>query len=331
MIILGIETSCDETSVSILKDGNILSNVVYSQIIHNKYGGVVPQLASIDHENHIISVTKKCFKRAKINFKDIDAIAVTYGAGLLGSLLVGLNFAKGISISTNKPLIPINHLEGHLCSNLIGKNNINFPYLSLIVSGGHTQIWIIENYNSYKMLSTTVDDAAGEAFDKGAKILGLGYPGGPEIEKLSLNGNSSKYTFTIPIVKSNRLNYSFSGIKTALLYIVRDLSDEDLIKYKSDIAASYQESIINILLNKLCKCVDEYAIRDISIVGGVSANKRFRFLASKIEKKLNLRISFPNMEYCTDNAAMIAMAGYLKCKSGIKSNIDITANPNLTL
>ena len=311
MIILGIETSCDETSASVLKDGKILANVVNTQLIHSKYGGVVPSLASKNHEKLINYIVDKAVNDSKIKLSDIDAIAVTQGPGLIGSLMVGLNYAKGLSVGLSKPIIGVSHLEGHLFSGLID-NNIDFPYICLLVSGGHTQIWQVNGFNNYKILSTTVDDAAGEAFDKGARILGLKYPGGPEIEKAAKNGNIKKYHFTIPYVKSNPLNFSFSGMKTALLYLTNKFTQNDLNKELANIAASYQESIIDSLLNKLSNVLDLYKSSNVLIAGGVSANKRFRIKSNKLEEDKNIKIHFPDFKYCTDNAAMIAMVGYKK-------------------
>ena len=322
MIILGIETSCDETSASVLKDGKILTNVVNTQLIHSKYGGVVPFIASKNHEKLINHIVDKAIDDSEINLSNIDAIAVTQGPGLIGSLMVGLNYAKGLSVGLDIPIIGVSHLEGHLFSGLID-NNIAFPYICLLVSGGHTQIWRVNSFNNYEILSTTVDDAAGEAFDKGARILGLKYPGGPEIEKVSLNGDNSKYQFTIPYVKSNPLNFSFSGIKTALLYKINKLSDNDLKDELSHIAASYQECIIDSLLNKLVDVLYFHDVDNVLIAGGVSANKRFRIKSDKLEKDKNIKIHFPDFKYCTDNAAMIAMVGYNKMLSKDTSNLNI--------
>ena len=327
MIVLGIETSCDETSASIVKDSKVLSNIVKTQSIHVEYGGVVPDLASKDHEKKILNVVNASIKEAKRALSDVDAIAVTYGSGLLGSLIVGLNFAKGLSVGLGIPIIGISHLIGHLSSSFIN-NKVNYPYLSLIVSGGHTQIWLIEAPDSYTVVSNTVDDAAGEAFDKGARILGLNYPGGPEIEKKAINGNPEKYSFTIPEVKSNRFNFSFSGLKTALLYKKKEL-DKTKEYSLADLAASYQHAIIQSLLIKLVRVFKYYKVYNISIVGGVSANLYFRKNAEFLKEKYSLEIKFPDMEYCTDNAAMIAMAGYLKFKNNQFSKLDIEANPNI--
>ena len=322
MIILGIETSCDETAASILKDGKILSNVVYSQLIHENYGGVVPDLASKNHEKFIDSVVTAAISNAKISINDIDAIAVTQGPGLIGSLVIGLNYAKGLSIGLNIPLIGINHLEGHLHSGILD-NKITYPYLCLLVSGGHTQIWYVNNNNKYKIISTTVDDAAGEAFDKGARILGLKYPGGPEIEKLAIGGNPNLYQFTIPKIKLHPLNFSFSGLKTALLYLVHKIPKVQINRELSDIAASYQDSIIDTLLEKVKLANDVYNVSNILVVGGVSCNKRFREKAHKLGLAIKSDIIFPDLEYCTDNAAMIAIAGYEKYKKNLFSSLDI--------
>ncbi|MBI73008.1 MAG: tRNA (adenosine(37)-N6)-threonylcarbamoyltransferase complex transferase subunit TsaD [Candidatus Marinimicrobia bacterium] len=327
MIVLGIETSCDETSCSIIKNNKVLSNVVKTQKIHQSFGGVVPDLASKDHEKKITIIVNEAIHKANVDLSSIDGIAVTYGAGLLGSLIVGLNFAKGLALGLNIPLIGISHLEGHLSSGFINKTP-NFPSLSLIVSGGHTQIWKLENINNFKVISNTVDDAAGEAFDKGARILGLGYPGGPEIEKIAKTGNPFKYKFTIPEVKKNKFNFSFSGLKTSLLYLKKNLDEKGgyLIE---DLAASYQHAIIESLLSKLDRAISAHQIFNIMIVGGVSANKYFRNYASKIQEKYNLNLIFPDFEYCTDNAAMIAMAGYFKLKNKDFSDLSIEPNPNI--
>ena len=327
MILLGIETSCDETSCSIIKDNIVLSNIVKTQEIHKEFGGVVPDLASKDHEKKILSIVNEAIKQSRIKLNDIDGIAVTYGSGLLGSLIVGLNFAKGLSIGLNIPLIGISHLEGHLSSGFINKEP-KFPCISLIVSGGHTQIWLIESIHKFTVISNTVDDAAGEAFDKGARILGLGYPGGPEIEKMAKTGDPFKYDFPLPKVKNNIFNFSFSGLKTALLYKKNKL-DSSGIYSENDLAASYQHAIIISLLDKLERVICHYKVYNVMIVGGVSANLYFREISLQLKEKYNLDIIFPDLEYCTDNAAMIAMAGYLKLLEGEKTDLSIEPNPNI--
>ena len=327
MILLGIETSCDETSCSVIANDIVLSNIVKTQKIHKKFGGVVPDLASKDHERKILAIVYESIEEAKVNLSDIDAIAVTYGSGLLGSLIVGLNFAKGLAVGLDIPLIGISHLEGHLSSGFIN-NSPKFPCISLIVSGGHTQIWLIESIDKFNVISNTVDDAAGEAFDKGARILGLDYPGGPEIEKLAKKGNPLKYKFPLPEVKNNRFNFSFSGLKTALLYKKNKLDDFDSYSI-NDLAASYQHAIVTSLLNKLKRVFLHYKIYNIIIVGGVSANLYFRKSALELKEKHDLNLIFPDLEYCTDNAAMIAMAGYLKLSQIKSSDLSIEPNPNI--
>ena len=331
MNILGIETSCDETSAAIIKDKVLLSNIVYSQKIHVKYGGVVPEYASREHEKNLLNTIIEALNVAKIKINHLDAISVTYGPGLLGSLLVGLNMAKGLSIGLNIPFIGINHMEGHLFANLLGNNKIKYPYICLLASGGHTQIWVVEK-KQYKLISDSIDDAAGEAFDKGAKILGLQYPGGPEIEKLSYNGNPKKYQFPRPEVKKSKFHFSFSGLKTALLYQCRDMKAEEINNYKSDLCASYQEAILDTLINKLDLVINTTKIYNISIAGGVAANKRFRLKTESLSDKYkNLSVIFPEIEFCTDNAAMIAMAGYYKIINNEISEYDLNAIPNLYL
>ena len=330
-VVLGIETSCDETSAAIIKDGELLSNIVYSQKIHIKYGGVVPEYASREHEKNLINTIKESLCVANLAMSDLDAIAVTYGPGLLGSLLVGLNMAKGLSIGLDIPFVGVNHMEGHLFANMIGRNDINYPYLCLLVSGGHTQIWEVEADN-YNLISDTIDDAAGEAFDKGAKILGLKYPGGPEIQKASIGGNPERYNFPRPQVKKSKFNFSFSGLKTSLLYKCRDMNDKSIKDSLPDLSASYQEAIVDTLINKLELAINETGINTVSIAGGVAANRRFREKTSMlVDKYQKLSVIFPDMEFCTDNAAMIAAAGYNKIIKKQFSNYDLTAVPNLSL
>ena len=331
MIVLGIESSCDETSASIVKENKIVSNIIYSQEIHSQFGGVVPEIASREHQKHITVVVDKAIKEASIHISMIDAIAVTYGAGLKGALLVGINFAKGMSIALGIPYIGINHLEGHLFSNITDNSNLSFPFISLVVSGGHTQIWKVNSIGDYVLLANTVDDAAGEAFDKGARLLGLGYPGGPEIQKVAKDGSPDFIDFPRPTVKKNKFNFSFSGLKTALLYRIKDMDESYKIKNLHHIASSYQEAIVDTLLDRIEKISNEEKINDISIAGGVAANTRFRYKAEQLSLKMNLNIYFPPMQLCTDNAGMIAMAGYEKISNNLFSNLDLEANPNLSL
>ena len=330
MYILGIETSCDETSVAISKNRKILSNVTVSQVIHSDYGGVVPEIASREHLSLIDKVTQKAFKDAKLSISDIDSIAVTKGPGLKGALMVGVNFAKGLSISNNIPIVGVNHMEGHLFSNFIDAENIKYPFLCMLVSGGHTQIWLVKSYQNYKLFSNTVDDAAGEAFDKGARMLGLGYPGGPEIEKVSNGGLIDKFNFPIARVKKSKYNFSFSGLKTSLYYLLKkesNLSKNDI----KDISASYQEAILEALIQKLTYIANETNIYDIVISGGVTANKRFRYKLEVLNEQNLYKIHYPPIKYCTDNAAMICIAGYEKVINKQFSDITLNIFPNLLM
>ena len=332
MIVLGIETSCDETSAAIIKNSNLISNIVYTQNIHVKYGGVVPELASQEHLNEIVDVVELALEESRIKISQIDGIAVTYGPGLMGSLLIGLNFAKAMSLSLNIPFLGVNHLEGHIFSNYINNSNILFPHLCCLVSGGHTQLWEIKAFNKYKLLGQSVDDAAGEAFDKGAKILGLNYPGGPEIDKLSKKGNPEFIFFPRPKIKKSEYDFSFSGLKTALLYYCKKLTKSKINKNIHNIAASYQEAIIDCLFDRIkIALFNNQKIKQIYMAGGVAANSRFREKSILFKKLYNIDIIFPDMEYCTDNAAMIAMAGYHQIKAGKKSSIDIIPVSNLKL
>ena len=297
MIILGIETSCDETGVALCSDFKILSSFTKTQSIHQQFGGVVPEIASREHEKYLPSITKKVLEDANKSFKDIDAIAVTNGPGLMGSLLSGISFAKGISQALNIPIIPINHLEAHLNSVFIEHAELEAPFINLLVSGGHTQLWLVKNMFEYELLGETLDDACGEAFDKGAKKMNLNYPGGPEIEKLAKNGDMNLINFPRPMINDNTFNFSFSGLKTSLINCV----NENKYSYE-DIAASYQEAIVDTLISKFEKAMNQYSANSGIICGGVAANKRLRDKLDKLDQK----IIYPSMKYCTDNADMIA-------------------------
>ncbi len=331
MIVLGIESSCDETSASIVKNREMISNIVHSQEIHSEYGGVVPEIASREHQKNIVFVVDRALEKANISINDIDGIAVTYGAGLKGALLVGLNFAKGLSIALGIPYIGVNHLEGHLYSNIMDNDNINFPFISLIVSGGHTQIWKVDEIGKYTLLANTVDDAAGEAFDKGARLLGLSYPGGPEIQKASDGGNPDYIDFPRPSVKNSEFNFSFSGLKTSLLYKLQKLNKLDIENNLKNIASSYQEAIVDTLLDRIERVALKNNINQVSIAGGVAANKRFREKSKTLSENKNIDIYFPHLSLCTDNAGMIAMAGYSKLENNFNSDLSLEANPNLSL
>ena len=328
--ILGIESSCDDTSAAVIRDEFLLSNVMSNQDVHMKYGGVVPELASRAHQQNILPVVDSALKIAGVKIRDIDAIAFTRGPGLLGSLLVGTSFTKGLSIATGIPVIDVNHLQGHILSHFIKvpEKKVNtqpsFPFLSLLVSGGHTQIVRVESYSSFTVIGETIDDAVGEAFDKCAKIMGLGYPGGPVVDKLAKEGNKVAFKFSKPRVDG--LNYSFSGVKTSLLYFLREriaLDPSFIDKNKTDLCASFQSTLIDILMDKLVKASVMTGINEITIAGGVSANSglRERIISEGMER--GWRSHIPELRFTTDNAAMIAIAGYYKYISGYRSPLDI--------
>ncbi len=316
-IILGIESSCDETSASICIDGEIKSNIIAGQAIHAKYGGVVPELASRAHQQHIIPTVDQAIQQAKINKKEIDAVAFTRGPGLLGSLLVGTSFAKSFALAQNIPLIEINHMQAHILAHFIDDPKPSFPFLCLTVSGGHTQIVLVKDYFDMELLGQTLDDAAGEAFDKTAKILNLPYPGGPLIDKYAKEGNPE--TFKLPEPQIPELNFSFSGLKTAILYMVQaqEAANPNFLQENmADVCASVQSRIVSILLNKLKKAAKETGVKDIAIAGGVSANSGLRSSLLAMGEKYQWNVFIPKFEYCTDNAAMIAIAGYYKYLRG---------------
>lgn len=315
--ILGIESSCDDTSAAVLKDTYILSNVIANQDIHKTYGGVVPELASRAHQQNIIPVVDVALRKAKITKKQLSAIAFTRGPGLLGSLLVGTSFAKSFALGLGIPIIEVDHLKAHILSHFIDDEDQNphpkFPFLCLTVSGGHTQIVRVDSPNQMEVIGTTIDDAAGEAFDKAAKIMGLPYPGGPEIDKLAKMGNTKAFRFPEPNMPG--LDYSFSGLKTSFLYFLRDRLKDDpnfIEKNKADLSASIQSTIIRILLKKLKKAATDTGLQEIAIAGGVSANSGLRSAMHKTAEELGWNIYIPKLQYSTDNAAMIAIAGYFK-------------------
>ncbi len=327
--ILGIESSCDDTSAAVLRGNMLLSNVIASQQVHVKYGGVIPELASRAHQQNIIPVIDAALKDAQVTVDDIDAIAFTRGPGLLGSLLVGVSFAKGLSLAKNIPLVEVNHLQGHILSHFIDMPDRTlphpeFPFLCLLVSGGHTQIVRVDSPEKFEVVGTTIDDAAGEAFDKCAKVMGLPYPGGPVIDKLAKEGDPTRFKFAKPRVDG--FDYSFSGLKTSFLYFLRDhvAEDPDFIeKNKADLCASLQHTIIAILMDKLVKAAKHYKIRDIAIAGGVSANSGLRGAVEAEGRKRGWHTFIPEFKFTTDNAAMIAMAGYFRYLDNRFSALDV--------
>lgn len=315
--ILGIESSCDDTSAAVIRDGILLSNVIASQAVHAEYGGVVPELASRAHQQNIVPVVDTALKRAGVDKHELSAIAFTRGPGLLGSLLVGTSFAKGMSLGLRIPIVDVNHLHGHVLSHFIRRKEDDpvpdYPFLCLLISGGNSQIILVRNYNDMEILGRTIDDAAGEAFDKCAKVMGLPYPGGPHIDKLAAEGDASKFKFAEPHIPG--LDYSFSGLKTSFLYTLRDnlkLDPEFIEKNRADLAASLQATIIKILINKLAKAVKQTGVRTVAIGGGVSANSGVRAAVEKFCNERGLRAFIPERLFTTDNAAMVAMAGYFK-------------------
>ncbi|MGN1220990.1 MAG: tRNA (adenosine(37)-N6)-threonylcarbamoyltransferase complex transferase subunit TsaD [Candidatus Cryptobacteroides sp.] len=328
-IILGIESSCDDTSAAIISDGFLLSNVLASQDVHKAYGGVIPELASRAHQLNIVPVVSEAITRAGIKPEDITAIAFTRGPGLLGSLLVGTSFAKGLSIALGKPLVEVNHLQGHILANFIKQPGVEnrqpeFPYLCLLVSGGNSQIVRVDNPLEYEILGQTIDDAVGEAFDKCSKMMGLGYPGGPIVDRLAKEGNPLKFKFSKPHVPG--LDYSFSGIKTSLLYFVRDQMAQDpmfMENNKADICASFQKALIDILLDKLIKAAKQTGIRQIAIGGGVSANSGLRSRMLEEGRKRGWTVFLPEFKFTTDNAAMIAVAGWFHYRNGERTGLDV--------
>lgn len=312
-IILGIESSCDETSAAICIDGEIRSNIIANQLVHQHYGGVVPELASRAHQQNIIPAIQEAFSVAKISKNEVDAVAFTRGPGLLGSLLVGTSFAKAFALAKNIPLIEVNHMQAHILAHFVEDPKPDFPFLCLTVSGGHTQIVKVNDYFNMEIVGQTLDDAAGEAFDKSAKILGLPYPGGPLIDQYAQSGSTEAYSFPEPQIPG--LDFSFSGLKTSILYFVQKnlKADPDFIqKNLPDICASIQQRVISILLAKLKRAAAEYQINQIAIAGGVSANSGLRNALQELGEKKGWQVFIPKFEYCTDNAAMIAIAGYHK-------------------
>ncbi len=332
-IILAIETSCDETSASVIKDGNdVLSLVISSQIEeHQKYGGVVPEVASRKHMENISAVVNSAVKQAGINFQEIDAIAVTKGPGLVGALLVGVSYAKGLALSLNIPFVGVHHIDGHISANYITYRQLKPPYLSLVVSGGHSLIAECLDYGEYVILGTTRDDAAGEAFDKGARLLGLAYPGGREIDELSKKGDKTKIEFPRAKLKGNQLDFSYSGVKTALRQYVTKTGEEQVQRNISDIAASYQEAIIDVLVNNTKQALLKTKHKVLSIAGGVAANSRLRRAMQDMCDSINVTLYLPELIYCGDNAAMIAIAGYYMLKKKNFGDLNMNAQSYIQL
>lgn len=328
-IILGIESSCDDTSAAVLRGRTLLSNVIASQAVHTAYGGVVPELASRAHEQNIVPVVSEAIRRAGIQSQDLDAIAFTRGPGLIGSLLVGVSYAKGLALALGIPLVEVNHLHAHVLAHFVEEegeepNAPQFPYLCLLVSGGNSQIIVVESPSSMRIIGQTIDDAAGEAFDKCAKVMGLGYPGGPVVNRLAKEGNPKAFAFAKPNVSG--YDYSFSGLKTSFLYTLRDelkLNSNFIEERKADLCASLQATVVDILMKKLLKASRDLGIKEIALAGGVSANTGLRDACLDYAKRYGWRTFIPKLAYTTDNAAMVAINGYFHFLAGERAGLDL--------
>ena len=337
IIILGIESSCDDTSAAVIRNGVLLSNVTASQAVHESYGGVVPELASRAHEQNIVPVVDQALKRAEVKKEQLSAVAFTRGPGLMGSLLVGVSFAKGFARSLGIPLIDVNHLQGHVLAHFIDEKDVvpvhpSFPFLCLLVSGGNSQIVLVKAYNQMEVIGQTIDDAAGEAIDKCSKVMGLGYPGGPIIDKLARQGNPDAYTFSKPHIAG--YDYSFSGLKTSFLYFLRDKIKEnpDFIEQnKADLAASLERTVVEILMDKLRRAATDLGIREVAVAGGVSANTGLRKAFLDHSRRYRWNVYIPKFGFTTDNAAMIAITGYYKYQDEDFCSIDQPAFSRVTL
>lgn len=333
IIVLGVETSCDETSCAVVKNGRIeLSNIISSQIdIHKKYGGVVPEIASRKHVELILPVIDQALAEADIDFDDIDVIAVTYGPGLVGALLIGVCAAKALAYSLNKPLIGVHHLEGHIAANYIQFKDLEPPFVCLIASGGHSHIVITSEYIKFKIIGQTRDDSAGEAFDKVARTLGLGYPGGPLIDEISAKGNSKLIEFPRVYFKDGSYDFSFSGIKTAVLNYINTAEQRNELYRVEDVAACFQEAVVEVLVSNTIKAAQEFNMDKIVLAGGVAANSLLRAEIKKNATKEGFEVFYPKTELCTDNAAMIASAAYFEYENGKKSDMNLDVVPKLKL
>jgi N6-L-threonylcarbamoyladenine synthase len=324
-VILAIESSCDETSASVIRNGKVLNNIIASQAVHQKYGGVVPELASRAHQQNIVAVVDDALRQSGINPAELNAVAFTRGPGLMGSLLVGVSFAKGMALALNVPLIEVNHMQAHVLAHFIDEPRPEFPFLCLTVSGGHTQIVLVRSYRDMEVIGETQDDAAGEAFDKAAKILGLPYPGGPLIDRYAQQGNPRAFKFSQTVMPG--LEFSFSGIKTQFLYFIRDnkLKDPDFVdKNLADICASIQEHLVQMLVSRVEQACRQTGIRQVAIAGGVSANSGLRKAMAEAGARHGWSVYIPAFEYCTDNAAMIAMAAHFKFLAGEFCGLEVT-------
>jgi N6-L-threonylcarbamoyladenine synthase len=338
LTILGIESSCDETSAAVVKDGKLLANVTATQLFHSKYGGVVPELASRAHQRRIIPVVEEALLKSGVSRKDLDGVSAVYGPGLVGAILVGLSFGKSLALGLGVPFVGVDHMEAHIFSNLIEEPKPSFPFINLTVSGGHTQLVFVKGPFEYALLGETKDDAAGEAFDKVAKMLGVGYPGGPLIDKYAAKGNPAFVSFPRPYLEEGSLEFSFSGLKTSVLYHLRKIgyksvapSDAAGNQLLADLCASFQAAVVDVLIEKAIRAAEVHKVKQIAVAGGVSANSELRKRLTDVAGSRKIQVFIPKLEFCTDNGAMVAMVGYVKLASGQASSLELTAEPNLTL
>lgn len=338
MKILGIETSCDETSAAVLENGIVLSNIISSQLIHKQYGGIVPELASRAHQRLIIPVVDEALAVASVKKEELAGVAATYGPGLVGALLVGLNFGKALAFGLRRPFVGVNHMEGHLYSNLIEHSDLDYPFLCLVVSGGHTQLVRVDAPFKHRLLGETLDDAAGEAYDKVAKMLGLGFPGGPLVDALAREGDPTFVKFPRSFLNEESHDFSFSGIKTAVLYWLRNRGyrqptgevsiPPDVLRH---LCASFQAAVVDVLVGKTEVALNQYPVNAICVAGGVSANTELRQRMNELGRRRRVRVCFPSFEYCTDNGAMVALVGWMKLQRGDVSSMELSAVANLSL
>ena len=333
MTILGIESSCDDTAAAVLTDGRLLAHIVATQLAHARYGGIVPEIASRLHEQNIVPVVRAALEKSGTGFSDLSAVAVTHGPGLAGALAVGVSFAKGLAQALGIPLIGVNHMEGHLWASFLpGESDaLSHPFICLLASGGHTQLWQVNGSGDYQLLGKSLDDAAGEAFDKGARMLGLSYPGGPAIQSAAEGGQPDAVSFPRPLAGDPQPNFSFSGLKTALLYYLKKLTEQEIKAQRADIAASYQAAIIDCLIDRLQVAVRLTGVHSVCVAGGVSANASLRSRLKSWSRTEPAKVIYPPLEFCTDNAAMIAMAGYHHYKAGRTDDFTLPIVPGLRL
>lgn len=333
MRILGVETSCDETSAAVIEGSKVLSNIISSQAVHLQFGGVVPELASRAHLRKIIPIVQEALDAAETTLADIDGLAVTHGPGLIGALLVGVNYMKGVAAVTGKPLIGVNHIEGHVYSNFLAGQDttLPLPFICLLVSGGHTQIVLVREHLQYEIIGKTRDDAVGEAFDKVAKLLGLPYPGGPQVDKLAATGDPDFTKFPIGLSKEKTFDFSYSGLKTSVLTFLNKISEAEKKEHLADICAAFQKAAVTALVQRTVRAAKKYRVQQIAVAGGVAANSGLRNLMKQAAQKNHIDVYFPAMQYCTDNAAMIARAGLERLQRNFRSGLSLNAYASLPL